>query len=68
MLVGDAPDTSDVADIAMEASYDVPGVDPFWTKPHKLVFHSNSEWRGCCVGPDQWEGAVSTDGRCGDGW
>lgn len=52
---GDAPDTSDVEEIAMEESYDVHGVDPFWTKPHKLVFHSNSEWRGCCVGPDKWE-------------
>lgn len=54
-LIGDAPDTSDVKSIAMSESYDVPGVDPFWTKPHKLVFHSNSEWRGCCVGPDKWE-------------
>jgi predicted RNase H-like HicB family nuclease len=52
--VGDAPDTSDLAEIAMEESYDVPGVDPFWTKPHKLVFHSNSEWRGCCVGVGKW--------------
>lgn len=55
VVVGDAPDTSDVEKIAMEESYDVPGVNPFWTKPHKLVFHSNSEWRGCCVGPDKWE-------------
>jgi hypothetical protein len=54
LSIGDAPDTSDVAEIAMEESYDVPGVDPFWTKPHKLVFHSNSEWRGCCVAPEKW--------------
>lgn len=53
-LPTDAPDTSDVKKIAMEESYDVPGVDPFWTKPHKLVFHSNSEWRGCCVDVDLW--------------
>lgn len=53
-VIGDAPDTGDVAEIAMEESYEVPGVDPFWTKPHKLSFNSNSEWRGCCVGLNQW--------------
>lgn len=52
--LGDAPDTSDVDEIAMEESYNVPGVDPFWTKPHKLTFGSSSEWRGCCVDVDLW--------------
>lgn len=52
--VGDAPDTSDVVEIAAAEKYEVPGVDPFWCKPHKLVFHSASEWRGCCVGVGQW--------------
>lgn len=61
--IGDAPDTSDVEEIAMEESYNVPGVDPFWTKPHKLVFHSNSEWRGCCVAPETWR---ATCPRTGD--
>lgn len=52
--IGDEPDTDDVDSVAMEESYSVPGVDPFWTKPHKLVFHSNSEWRGCCIAPETW--------------
>lgn len=57
--VGDAPDTSDVEAIAMEESYDVEGVDPFWTKPHKLVFHSSSHWRGCCIAKDVWQATCS---------
>jgi hypothetical protein len=61
--VGDAPDTSDVESIAMEESYNVPGIDPFWTKPHKMVFHSNSEWRGCCVGVGQWKARCPRTGE-----
>lgn len=62
-VIGDAPDTSDVEKIAMEESYDVPGVDPFWTRPHKLVFHSNSEWRGCCVAPGKWQARCPRTGE-----
>lgn len=63
MVIGDAPDTSDVKQIAASESYDVPGVDPFWTRPHKLTFHSASEWRGCCVAPDLWRATCNQTGE-----
>lgn len=63
----DAPDTSGVESIAMEESYNVPGVDPFWTRPHKLVFHSNSEWRGCCVDVDLWRAKCPRTGDVVEG-
>lgn len=66
-LPTDAPDTSDVEKIGKEDSYAVPGVEPFWCRPHKLVFHSNSEWRGCCVAEGVWRAKCPRTGDVVEG-